>query len=306
MCYGSKLMSLPGAQYRHLSVLPVECLEGLAVEPGKTYIDGTLGAAGHSKMILEALKGQGHLFSFDQDSEVITRIEKEAQDYDNWTLVHDNFSQLKELCQEKNLKIDGGILLDLGFSSIQMDDHRRGFSFDSDSPLDMRLDPSLELSAEDIVNRYQEKALADIIYEYGEERKSRQIAALIVKNRPFKSCRELADQIKSYAARGANGKTFRIHPATKTFQALRIFVNSELLVLKKILADLQEIGMPGTRVAIISFHSLEDRIVKNHFREMAKEDKLKIITKKPLVACDEELDLNPRSRSAKLRIAELA
>ncbi len=288
----------------HIPVLAKEILEMLAIEPNKSYVDGTLGGAGHSKLILEKLTS-GSLYSFDQDHEVIDRLKDEAKPHKNWNLVHSNFSEIWEYCQQHNIKINGGILLDLGLSSIQLDDPRRGFSFQHDSDLDMRLNPEADLSADDIVNNYSEKDLANIIYEYGEERKSRVIASAIVKNRPINSTLKLANLIKTIYARGSHGKTFRIHPATQTFQALRIAVNQELDVLKQVLEIDFDVLEPGAIIAVISFHSLEDRIVKNAFRAYAQEGKLEILTKKPLTATEEECHDNPRSRSAKLRVARV-
>lgn len=296
--------------------MPKEVLEYLQVEPGKVYIDGTLGGAGHSRMILEKLKGTGHLYSFDQDIEVIERISEQyemdchdsqsgSRNDSNWTLVHRNFAQINNYCKNNSIKITGGLLLDLGLSSIQLDDPARGLSFNSEAPLDMRLNPEAELTAADIVNGYKEKELADLIYNYGEERKSRVIAKAILENRPFNSCKQLGDLIKRIYAKASSGKTFRVHPATKTFQALRIAVNAELDVLEQVLDLNPEVYEPGARIVVISFHSLEDRIVKNIFRAYKQEKRLEILTKKPLTASDKELEDNLRSRSAKLRAGVL-
>lgn len=285
--------------YVHQAVLAQEVLEYLDPKPGKIYIDGTLGGGGHSRLILEQLKNQGHLYSFDQDREVINRIAAEAKSHNNWTLVHRNFEEIKNYCQENNIKITGGVLLDLGLSSIQLDDPNRGFNFDSEAALDMRLNPDADLTAAEVINHYQEAAIADILYHYGEERKSRQLAKLIISKRPFHSCNSLADAIKSFSAKRSDGKTFRIHPATKTFQALRIYINRELEVLKNILQELPEVMEVDARIVVISFHSLEDRIVKHAF----KRPELQILTKKPLQASETETKDNPRSRSAKLRAA---
>lgn len=287
----------------HIPVLAKEIIEALNIEPSKTYIDGTLGGGGHSKLILEKLNEQGKIYSFDQDREAIARVEEEAKKYKNWILVHRNFAEIFEYSHEHSLQIDGGILLDLGLSSFQLDDPRRGFSFQHDTELDMRLDPDAELSAADVVNTYSEKELADIIYHYGEERKSRIIAKAIVENRPFNSTSKLADLIKTIYARGSQGRSFRIAPATQTFQALRIYVNQELAVLEKVLELDFEILKPGARIAVISFHSLEDRIVKHKFKALVQEGKLEILTKKPIIPSEEECKSNPRARSAKLRVA---
>jgi 16S rRNA (cytosine1402-N4)-methyltransferase len=289
----------------HVPVLAEEIISLLEIKPGSTYIDGTLGGAGHSKLILEKLQNQGHLYSFDQDREVIERLTNEAKAHANWTLVHNNFAEIYNYAKENQIEITGGILLDLGLSSIQLDDPNRGFSFQRDSQLDMRLNPDADLSADDVVNSYSEKDLADLIYKYGEERKSRQIAATIIKNRPINSTLKLGELIKTIYARGSHGKTFRIHPATQTFQALRIYINRELEVLEEVLELDFSVLKPGAIIAIISFHSLEDRIVKNALRKYAKEGHLEILTKKPIIATDEECKLNPRSRSAKLRVARV-
>ncbi len=289
----------------HIPVLAKEIISLLEVKPDAIYVDGTLGGAGHSKLILENLESNGHLYSFDQDGEVIKRLKNEAKVHNNWTLVHENFSEIYNYCHQQKLEITGGILLDLGLSSIQLDDPQRGFSFQHDSKLDMRLNPDADLSADDVINAYNETELADLIYKYGEERKSRQIAASIIKNRPIHSTLKLGELIKTIYARGSHGKTFRIHPATQTFQALRIYINRELEVLEEILELDFTILKPGAIIAIISFHSLEDRIVKNAFRKYAKEGQLEILTKKPIIASEEECKLNPRSRSAKLRVARV-
>ncbi len=290
------------SEFSHIPVLAKEVIDGLNIEKNKVYVDGTLGGAGHSKLILEQLSGTGTLLSFDQDGGVIEKQEEENQKFSNWTLVHDNFEAIADYCKENDIKIDGGLLLDLGLSSIQLDDPERGFSFFSEGPLDMRLNPDAQLDAETVVNKYNEKELADIIFEYGEERKSRQIASAIVRRRPISTCNELAKIIESCYARSYKKNYFKTHPATKTFQALRIYVNRELKVLEEVLKLDPEVYIPGARIAIISFHSLEDRIVKNAFRDNMR---LKILSKKPIEASEEEMKLNPRSRSAKLRIAEV-
>ncbi len=284
--------------HEHKPVLAKEVIDYLQPEAGKIYFDGTLGGGGHSSLILE--HGVKHLYSFDQDKNVIESFShKQVED---WTIVHDNFVNIASYCKEHNIKIDGGVLLDLGYSSIQMDNMARGFSFNSEASLDMRLNPDADLSADDVINYYSEKEIADILFELGEERKSRLIAKKILESRPLKTCRELADLIKIVYVRGAQGKTFKIHPATKSFQALRIFVNKELTVLEDCLKGLMEVMEPGAIAAIISFHSLEDRITKNFFRD-GKNTSWEILTKKPIQASAEELEENPRARSAKLRLA---
>ena len=294
------------SEFKHIAVLFDEVIEHLNINPEKLYIDGTCGAAGHSQGILEKLNNNGKLLSFDHDEAVIQRISKLADSKDNWSLVHSNFRNIWNYAKEEDLKINGGILLDLGLSSIQLDDPERGFSFNADTRLDMRMDTDLEMDAHDVINKVSEKELAEILFIYGEERKSRLIAKLVCQNRPINTCQELADLIKSIYAKTSSRKvSFKIHPATKTFQALRIYVNQELEALKEFLELDFSCLEAGTRIAIISFHSLEDRMVKNVFRELKQEDKLKIISKKPLIAQEQELEANPRSRSAKLRIAEV-
>jgi 16S rRNA (cytosine1402-N4)-methyltransferase len=282
-----------------------EVLEHLDIKPDKSYFDGTLGAAGHSKAILEKLNKNGKLISFDQDPAVIKRISKE-NNTENWLLENRNFAEIWDFCREQEIKITGGILLDLGLSSIQLDDPERGFSFNAETRLDMRMDTDLEIDAHDVVNTFSEKEIADILFNYGEERKSRVIAKSIMENRPINSCKELAEIIKRIYVRNSSRKmSFKTHPATKSFQALRIFVNKELEVLKKLLEFDFDHFETGARIVIISFHSLEDRIVKNALRNYKQEAKVKLITKKPLTASEGELEVNMRSRSAKLRVAEV-
>jgi 16S rRNA (cytosine1402-N4)-methyltransferase len=290
----------------HKPVMPREVLEYLDIRPGLVYVDGTLGGAGHSSMILEKLGSTGHLYSFDQDQSAIDLHQDKANSIENWTLINKNFAEINNHFLSHGLKITGGLLLDLGLSSIQLDNLERGFSFNSDSELDMRLNPEGDIKAQDIVNKYKEKEIADIIFEFGEERRSREIAREIIAKRPFQSCKELGDLIKNIYARRSNGKTFKVHPATKTFQALRIAVNMELDVLKQVLNLDPDVFETGSRIVVISFHSLEDRIVKNIFRDFKQGNngiKLEILTKKPLLASEEELEYNIRSRSAKLRAA---
>lgn len=291
--------------YSHISVLLNEVLENLAIDGNKTYFDGTLGAAGHSRAILQRLSASGRLISFDQDPEVIARVTK-TKPGKNWVLENKNFREIWDYCSQEKITIDGGILLDLGLSSIQLDDPDRGFSFYAETPLDMRMDTDLEIDAADVVNKFSEKEIADILFIYGEEKKSRVIAKSIMENRPINSCKELAEIIKKIYVKGSSRKmSFKTHPATKSFQALRIYVNKELEVLEDVLKfDFNHLKK-GARIAIISFHSLEDRIVKNAFRNYKQEGKLQLISKKPITASDQELDINARSRSAKLRVAEV-
>jgi 16S rRNA (cytosine1402-N4)-methyltransferase len=310
----------------HVPVLLKEAIDFLAVRRGGTYIDATVGLGGHSYEIAKRLGAPGHLIGLDKDpaalkvaGERLTQgpstarsdsqgeSERSAQDDsvgEDWptiTLLHRSFAEIAKGQQAATVD---GILADIGVSSLQLDDATRGFSFQADGPLDMRMDPRSERSAEQVVNHLDERQLADVIYEFGEERRSRRIARAICRSRPIRSTAHLADVI-SAAARPMNSEQRRIHPATKTFQALRIFVNRELEDLKALLEAAPRILKPGGRVVVISFHSLEDRIVKDAFREGAIKDKhFRVLTKKPVTATELERDRNPRARSAKLRAAE--
>ena len=312
-----------GREANHVPVLLQEAIDFLAVRRGGTYIDATVGLGGHSYEIAKRLGAPGHLIGLDKDpaaleiarkkllvlssraelddsrSESSTGVEGPAVDWPTVTLLHRSFA---ELANQRPGTIDG-LLADIGVSSLQLDDAGRGFSFQADGPLDMRMDPRSERTAEQVVNHLDERQLADVIYEFGEERRSRRIARAICRSRPIRSTAHLADVI-SAAARPMNQAERRIHPATKTFQALRIFVNRELDDLQALLKAAPRILKPGGRVVVISFHSLEDRIVKEAFREGAREGYFSVVTKKPVTATEEESDRNPRARSAKLRAAE--
>ncbi|MEL6939478.1 MAG: 16S rRNA (cytosine(1402)-N(4))-methyltransferase RsmH [Cyanobacteria bacterium J06598_1] len=286
----------------HIPVLAEQVLAGLQVKAGGRYLDATVGGAGHSELILQAAENVS-LVALDQDLQALAAAKERLADWgdggaspqeNRTSFVHTNFAQYTP----GELRFDG-ILADIGVSSTQLDQAHRGFSFRNEAPLDMRMDSTQALTAEEIVNHWDEKTIADTIYEYGEERLSRRIARKIIENRPFNTTTELA-----YAIGGAfppKARRGRIHPATRTFQALRIAVNGELDVLTEFLAKAPDWLNPGGRLAIISFHSLEDRIVKYAYRG---DDRLQIITKKPLVASREEVGENKRSRSAKLRVAE--
>jgi len=291
------------------------------VRRGGTYIDATVGLGGHSYEIAKRLGAPGHLIGLDKDPAALKLAAKvlgvgssvlgESQDLrpnthdprPDWpeiTLINRSFAEIAS--GQRPATIDG-ILADIGVSSLQLDDAARGFSFQADGPLDMRMDPNGERTAEQVVNHLDERQLADVIYEFGEERRSRRIARAICRSRPIRSTAHLADVI-SAAARPMN-RGERIHPATRTFQALRIFVNRELDDLKALLAAAPQILKPGGRIVVISFHSLEDRIVKDAFREANIRDKhFRVLTRKPITASEEESDRNPRARSAKLRAAE--
>lgn len=286
--------------YSHIAVMPNETLSELKVQKDLIYFDCTLGAAGHSKMILEKLNGTGHLYSFDQDKNVINQHQEEAKSIPNWTLVHSNFEEIPKFCKEQNIKITGAILMDLGLSSIQLDDPERGFSYQHETKLDMRMDTDIEISAYEVINQFKEKEIANILYTYAEERLSRQIASKIIESRPIETSQELADLIKDIYWRRYHKKS-KTHPATKCFQALRIYINRELEVLENLLNSIPEILEEEARVVIISFHSLEDRIAKLFFKKKDDNYNFELPFKKPLEATREEYKKNSRSRCAKLR-----
>jgi len=292
----------------HVPVLLKEAIDFLAVRRGGTYIDATVGLGGHSCEIAKRLGAPGHLIGLDKDPAALAiareKLAPEGRDWPEITLLHRSFAEIAK--GQKPATVDG-ILADIGVSSLQLDDAARGFSFQADGPLDMRMDPRGERTAEQVVNHLDERQLADVIYEFGEERRSRRIARAICRSRPIRSTAHLADVISAAARpmnRGQDKYDRRIHPATLTFQALRIFVNRELDDLKALLEAAPRILKPGGRVVVISFHSLEDRIVKDAFREGAQEGYFRVLTKKPVTATEEESDRNPRARSAKLRAAE--
>ena len=297
----------------HKSVLLDESINGLNIKPDGTYIDCTLGYAGHSGEILKRLETEGFLFAFDQDEEAVNfSYDKLSKIGNNFKIFHTNFRNIKECITDK---VDG-ILFDLGVSSPQLDDASRGFSFHKDAPLDMRMDKKQELDAYKVVNTYPLEKLIDILYIYGEEVNAKSIAKGIISNRPINTTLELADVIKENVPISYRKKS---NPCRKTFQAIRIEVNSELSILEKSLMDAFNLLKPNGRMCVITFHSLEDRIVKNVFKKLCSDDinsknlpvvplemraKAKLITKKPIIPSDSELELNNRSRSAKLRIIE--
>ncbi len=282
-------------EFVHIPVLYREVVEQLQVKAGGVYLDLTLGGGGHSRLILEA-NPDVKVIGIDQDAMAIGAAAANLEEFgDRVTIKKLNFADFKPGKQ----KFDG-ILVDLGVSSAQFDIAERGFSFRNSAPLDMRMDQSQDLDAAEIINTWDEKEMADIFYKYGEERLSRRIARKIVEERPFETTTELA-----YAIAGcfpASARRGRIHPATRTFQALRIAVNRELEVLETLIKKIPLWLNSGGRVAMISFHSLEDRIVKHRLRES---ELLRVLTKKPILPQEDEVDTNFRSRSAKLRIAEL-
>jgi len=288
-------------QVGHVPVLLKEAIDFLAVQRGGTYLDCTVGLGGHSYEIAKRLGALGRLIGLDKDPAALEIAQAKlhgAADWPEITLIHGSFAEIAS--SQRAATIDG-ILADLGVSSLEFGNPARGFSFQAEGPLDMRMNPQAELTAEQVVNHSDERELADVIYEFGEERRSRRIARAIVRSRPIRTTVQLADVV-SAAARPM--KHERIHPATRTFQALRIFVNRELDDLRGLLQAAPQIVKPGGRVVIISFHSLEDRIVKDAFREGVKQGHYKILTKKPVTPGDEEIGRNPRARSAKLRAAE--
>jgi len=296
---------------RHASVLFQPAIDVLRVRADGTYLDCTLGLAGHSEGILRKLGPQGHLIGFDRDPEALglakvrlARVLNEmGSEAPRVTLVGEAFSNVAKHVQPASLD---GLLADFGVSSLQFDEAYRGFSFQSaDSPLDMRMDTRQERTAAQVVNEADERELADLIYEYGDERRSRRIARAIVRGRPVTTTGQLARIVASAVPtmKGAM-KHDRIHPATRTFQAIRIVVNRELDEIRDLLEAAPGLLKPSGRLVVISFHSLEDRIAKDSLREGAQKGIWEILTKKPLIAGEEELERNPRSRSAKLRAAE--
>ena len=306
--------------YGHKTVLLEECLEALAIRPGGTYLDGTMGRAGHSLEILRRLKG-GRLIGIDRDMTAIEAARERLAEYkDHVTLVHGNFCDLGEILSSLHVDKVDGMLFDLGVSSPQLDEAQRGFSYMHDAPLDMRMDTSAALDARQVVNTWSGEELRRILYEYGEERYAPQIAQAIVRRReerPLETTGELVEVIRS--AMPAQALREKQHPAKRSFQAIRIAVNGELDALAPMLRSAAEGLKPGGRLAVITFHSLEDRIVKQTMRELAtgcicppefpvcvcgRKPKLKLVTRKPIVSGAAELEENPRARSAKLRVAE--
>ena len=293
-------------KFSHIPVLLQEAIDFLAVRRGGTYVDATLGLGGHSYEIARRLGREGRLIGFDKDPAALERAQRRLSDLpaelkEDWPeirLEHGSFARLGEVMDPGSID---GLLADLGVSSLQLEDASRGFSFQAEGPLDMRMNPTVGETAEQVVNRIDEKQLADVIYEFGEERRSRRIARAIVRARPIRSTKHLVEVI-SAAARPM--KQERIHPATRTFQAIRIFVNRELDDVRALLESAPTALKKQGRLVVISFHSLEDRIVKDAMRDVAHHGLYQLLTKKPVTATEEEIESNPRSRSAKLRAAE--
>lgn len=307
--------------FSHRSVLLDECIESLNIKPDGIYVDGTAGGGGHSLEIVKRLTGGGRLIAIDRDDAAIAAATLRLSDYlDRVTFVRNNFSSAAEVCRELGIEKIDGILLDLGVSSYQLDTAERGFSHNNNAPLDMRMDRRGELDAYAVVNTYSFEELKRVIWEYGEERFAPKIASAIVKRReisPIESTGELVDIIKS--AIPAAAREGGHHPAKRTFQAIRIEVNGELDAIAPAIKNAGSIMAEGGRIVIITFHSLEDRIVKQTYADMAsgctcpknlpicvcgKKPEVKVLTKKPILPSEREIEENPRSRSAKLRVCE--
>ncbi|MDV4150662.1 16S rRNA (cytosine(1402)-N(4))-methyltransferase RsmH [Clostridium sp. AL.422] len=307
-------------EFKHVSVLLNECIEGLKIKENGIYVDGTLGGGGHSSEILKNLSDDGLLIGIDQDKDALKAASARLQNYKNVKYVHNNFYNIDSILNELDIEKVDGILMDLGVSSYQLDTGDRGFSYMQDAQLDMRMNRENSLSAYDVVNNYDEETIYKIIRDYGEEKFAKRIARFIVENREKKNIEttlELVEIIK--AAIPAKARREGPHPAKRTFQAIRIEVNSELSILNKAIEDGVNRLNKGGRMAIITFHSLEDRIVKLKFKELATactcprefpicvcggKAKVKLISRKAIEPTKEEIDENPRSRSAKLRVIE--
>ena len=308
------------SEFHHISVLLQECLDGLNIRPDGIYVDGTLGGAGHSRCIAQRLT-TGRLIGIDRDPVALRAAGERLEPYkDRVMLVHANFCDMKEVLRDLEIPGVDGILLDLGVSSPQLDDGQRGFSYMTDAPLDMRMNNGDSLDAYTVVNTWPQEELKRILYTYGEERYAPQIAAAICRareERPVSTTLELVDIIRS--AMPPMALREKQHPAKRSFQAIRIAVNDELGAVEKIMQEAAELLNPGGRLAIITFHSLEDRLVKTGMNEWAKgctcppsfpvcvcgkKPLVKLVNRKPITASDQELEENPRSRSAKLRVCE--
>ena len=305
-------------EFKHVSVLLEECLEALNIKKDGTYVDCTLGGAGHSKEILKRIE-MGKLIGIDQDQDALHNAKTILSQYSNVILVHSNFEMIKSIIEDHAPEGVDGILMDLGVSSYQLDEGERGFSYMKDAPLDMRMNQDDPFSAYEVVNEYDEEKIYRIIRDYGEEKFAKRIAVFIAKARqdkPINTTLELVEIIKN--AIPARARREGPHPAKRTFQAIRIEVNRELSILKDTIEDAVDGLKPGGRLAIITFHSLEDRIVKNTYRDLmdpctcpknmpcvcGKTATVQILTRKPILPSELEIEENPRSRSAKLRVLE--
>ena len=305
-------------EFNHKSVMLEECIEGLSIKPNGIYVDGTMGGAGHSKEIAKRISKEGLLIGIDRDEEAICVAKERLKEFNNIKFVHDNHDNIKNILEKLDITGVDGILLDLGVSSYQLDERNRGFSYMKDAILDMRMDKTQELTAKKVINEYSEENLSKIIFEYGEERFSRAIARKIIdyrKNKEIETTDELVKIIEGIVPR----RNKEGHPAKKTFQAIRIEVNNEIKPLYQTIIDSIDVLNSGGRLCVITFHSLEDRAVKNAFNDSigkctcppdlpycvcGAKSKGKIITKKPLLPKEAELQENSRSKSAKLRIFE--
>ena len=309
------------SEFKHYSVMLGECIDSLQIKPDGVYIDGTLGMGGHSLEIAKRLTAGGRLISIDRDMRAIERAGERLADYsDRVTLVHGNFRELASIMDAQGVDKADGMLFDLGVSSPQLDETERGFSYMADAPLDMRMDESEPVTARDIVNSWPEERIKRILYDFGEERYAPRIAAAIVRERskqPIETTLQLVDIIKG--AMPAQALREKQHPAKRSFQAIRIAVNDELESVSDMLSAAMERLTPGGRLAVISFHSLEDRLVKNAIASHEKGctcprdfpvctcgfvQTMRSVTRKPILPSERELEENPRSRSAKLRVAE--
>lgn len=291
----------------HIPVLADEVIQYLDPKPNENFIDATIDGGGHTIAILEKNKPEGKVLGIDLDEKLLENLKLRIQNLNlgnRLILVNDNFANLKKITEKYNFKNIAGILFDLGMSSWHLEESTRGFSFRRNETLDMRFNSSQKLTAKEIINNWQENEIEKILREYGEEKYSKNIARAIIQGRqkkPILTTFDLVDIIKKTVPR--NYERGRIHPATRTFQALRIVINQELENLKIVLPQALEVLKEGGIIVVISFHSLEDRIVKKFFQEKAKESRLKILTKKPTRTSEEEIKINPRARSAKLRAA---
>lgn len=308
-------------EFKHVSVLKNECIEGLQIKSSGTYVDGTFGGGGHAMEIISRLNGNGRFVGIDQDQDAVENGRAKLEPYkEKAQLVRDNFSNIISIMKDLHIVSVDGILLDIGVSSYQLDTGERGFSYMHDAELDMRMDQRNPMTAKRMIAEYSEKELADIIKDYGEERWAARIAQFIVAERkikPIETTGELVEVIKKAVPKGA--RKDGPHPAKRTFQALRIAVNNELGILEQAIEDMAGLLAPGGRLCIITFHSLEDRIVKQTFHRLehpctcppefpvcvcGKKPTIRVITRKPILPSEEELEFNPRARSAKLRILE--
>ena len=306
-------------EFKHIPVLLQECIEGLNIKKDGIYVDGTLGGAGHSSEILKKLSTKGTLIGIDRDEEALSVVQERLSEYENIKYVHGNHDEIKEILENLNISGVDGILLDLGVSSYQLDEASRGFSYMQDAPLDMRMDKTSRLTAEYVINNYTEEKLAQIIFEYGEEKFSRNIAKKICeyrKNKKIETTKQLTEIIESAIPGFAKKEG---HPAKRTFQAIRIEVNDEIRPLYNTIKNCIDVLNPKGRLCVITFHSLEDRAVKEAFVDAAGKCTCpgdlpycvcgvkslgKVVTRKPILPTNEEANQNSRSRSAKLRIFE--